>query len=113
MVTPLIMLSLLVLPNFLLQAVPALRERSAELTVTGGRCFLSVCYRKARRAFGTSHSWDRQFPRLRIGIGDQGGSDAVDYVLSRFRSPTCRHRDSLILASQAVAVWVTQGIDPP
>ena len=48
-VTPLIMLSLLVLPNFLLQAVPALRERSAELTVTGGRWFLSVCYRKAKR----------------------------------------------------------------
>ena len=42
MVTPLIMLSLLVLPNFLFQAVPALRERSAELTVTGGRCFLSL-----------------------------------------------------------------------
>lgn len=37
MVTPLIMLSLLVLPNFLLQAVPALRERSAELTVTACR----------------------------------------------------------------------------
>src|SRR5271165_618671 len=52
-------------------------------------------------------------PRLRIGIGDQGGSDAVDYVLSRFRSPErAVIDDSLILASQAVAVWVTQGIDP-
>ena len=79
MVTPLIMLSLLVLPNFLLQAVPALRERSAELTVTACRCFLSVCYRKARRAFGTSHS-----------------------------------RTSLVLASQAVAIWALSptGIDP-
>lgn len=39
--------------------------------------------------------------------------DAVDYVLSRFRSPErAVIDDSLILASQAVAVWVTQGIDP-
>ena len=28
-----------------------------------------------------------QFPRLRIGIGEQGDQDAADYVLSRFRSP--------------------------
>ncbi len=61
-----------------------------------------------------SHLGTDQFPRLRIGIGDQGGSDADDYVLSRFRSPErAVIDDSLILASQAVAVWVTQGIDPP
>jgi PTH1 family peptidyl-tRNA hydrolase len=53
-----------------------------------------------------------QFPRLRIGIGENEGVDAADYVLSRFRS-TERNaiEDALILASQAVAVWVTQGID--
>jgi PTH1 family peptidyl-tRNA hydrolase len=53
-----------------------------------------------------------QFPRLRIGIGENAGVDAADYVLSRFRS-TERNAidDALILASQAVVVWVTQGID--
>jgi peptidyl-tRNA hydrolase, PTH1 family len=53
-----------------------------------------------------------QFPRLRIGIGDQDDSDAVNFVLTRFRSaerPIID--DALILASQAVAVWVTQGIE--
>jgi peptidyl-tRNA hydrolase, PTH1 family len=60
-----------------------------------------------------AHLGTDQFPRLRIGIGDQGESDAVDYVLSRFRSPErAVIDDSLILASQAVALWVTQGIDP-
>src|SRR5271166_3735462 len=60
-----------------------------------------------------AHLGTDQFPRLRIGIGDQGDTDAVDYVLSRFRGPErAVIDDSLILASQAVAVWVTQGIDP-
>jgi len=60
-----------------------------------------------------AHLGTDQFPRLRIGIGEQGDSDAVAYVLSRFRSPErAVIDDSLILASQAVAVWVTQGIDP-
>ena len=59
-----------------------------------------------------SHLGSDQFPRLRIGIGDNEDLDAADYVLSRFRS-TERNAidDALILASQAVAVWVTQGID--
>jgi peptidyl-tRNA hydrolase, PTH1 family len=53
-----------------------------------------------------------QFPRLRIGIGDNEGIDAADYVLSRFKgSERSAIDDALILASQAVAVWVTQGID--
>jgi peptidyl-tRNA hydrolase, PTH1 family len=59
-----------------------------------------------------NHLGSDQFPRLRIGIGDREQADAVDFVLSRFRSterPVID--DSLILASQAVAVWVTQGID--
>jgi len=52
------------------------------------------------------------FPRLRIGIGDQDDVDASDYVLSRFRGAERKAiDDALILASQAVAVWVTQGID--
>jgi PTH1 family peptidyl-tRNA hydrolase len=59
-----------------------------------------------------AHLGTDQYPRLRIGIGDQGEQDAVDYVLSRFRNPErTLIDDTLILASQAVAVWVTQGID--
>jgi PTH1 family peptidyl-tRNA hydrolase len=59
-----------------------------------------------------SHLGTDRVPRLRIGIGDRDNLDAVDYVLSRFRSserPIID--DALILATQAVAVWVTQGID--
>lgn len=51
-------------------------------------------------------------PRLRIGIGDRGPIDASDFVLTRFRAserPTID--DALITASQAVAVWVAQGVD--
>ncbi|WP_435006490.1 aminoacyl-tRNA hydrolase [Tundrisphaera lichenicola] len=52
------------------------------------------------------------FARLRVGIGDRGPIDASDFVLSRFR-PAERSvvEDSLIVATQAVAVWVTQGVD--
>ena len=59
-----------------------------------------------------AHLGTEQFPRLRIGLGDRENTDAADYVLSRFRSaerPIID--DALILATQAVAVWVTQGID--
>jgi peptidyl-tRNA hydrolase, PTH1 family len=51
------------------------------------------------------------YARLRIGIGERGEADAVDFVLSRFRSserPLID--DALILAAQAVAVWVAQGL---
>ncbi len=52
-----------------------------------------------------------QFPRLRIGIGEAGEGQAVDYVLGRFRGPErAQMDDALILASQAVAVWATQGV---
>lgn len=52
-----------------------------------------------------------QFPRLRIGIGDRGLVDAADFVLSRFRhSELPAIEDALILATQAVAVWATQGL---
>ena len=51
------------------------------------------------------------YARLRLGIGQRGELDAADFVLSRFRSserPAIE--DALILAAQAVAVWVTQGL---
>ncbi len=59
-----------------------------------------------------SHLGTEKYPRLRIGIGDPGEIDASDFVLSRFRNPErAVIDDTLILASQAVAVWVTQGIE--
>jgi PTH1 family peptidyl-tRNA hydrolase len=59
------------------------------------------------------HLGTDQFPRLRIGIGDQQDADAADFVLSRFRTAErATIDDTFILAAQAVAVWVTQGIDP-
>lgn len=57
------------------------------------------------------HLASDQFPRLRIGIGERGLIDAADFVLSRFRpveQPIIE--DALITATQAVAVWTTQGI---
>lgn len=53
-----------------------------------------------------------EYARLRIGVGDRGPIDAADFVLSRFKSserPVVE--DALIAATQAVAVWVTQGLD--
>lgn len=54
----------------------------------------------------------QDFPRLRIGVGDPGPADAADYVLGRWRN-TERPAidDALIEATQAVAVWVTQGLE--
>lgn len=51
------------------------------------------------------------FARLRIGIGERGQLDAADFVLSRFR-PTERPviNDALIAATQAIAVWTSQGL---
>jgi PTH1 family peptidyl-tRNA hydrolase len=53
-----------------------------------------------------------EYPRLRIGIGERGPIDASDFVLTRFR-PAERPviDDALIAATQAVAVWVGQGLD--
>ncbi|MDE2507348.1 MAG: aminoacyl-tRNA hydrolase [Planctomycetota bacterium] len=59
-----------------------------------------------------AHLGTDQYPRLRIGIGERWAVDAADFVLSRFR-PAERSviDDALILASQAVAVWVTQSLE--
>ena len=51
------------------------------------------------------------YARLRVGIGERSEVDASDYVLTRFRTaerPVID--DALILASQAVAVWASQGL---
>lgn len=52
------------------------------------------------------------YSRLRVGIGDRGAIDAADFVLSRFRSAERSEiDDALIVATQAVAVWIAQGTD--
>lgn len=52
------------------------------------------------------------YARLRVGIGEKGESDAADFVLSRFRSSErAAIDDAMIAATQAVAVWVAQGIE--
>lgn len=59
----------------------------------------------------TAHVGTDAYARLRVGIGDRGEADAVDFVLHRFRSaerPVIE--DALILGSQAVAVWVAKGL---
>ncbi|WP_235963367.1 aminoacyl-tRNA hydrolase [Tautonia rosea] len=54
----------------------------------------------------------QEFPRLRIGVGDPGPIDAADYVLGRWRNTERSVIDeTLIEATQAVAVWVTQGLE--
>ena len=59
----------------------------------------------------TAHLGSDTYARLRIGIGDRGQDDAADFVLSRFR-PVERPAidDALIVASQAVSVWVAQDL---
>jgi PTH1 family peptidyl-tRNA hydrolase len=60
----------------------------------------------------TAHLGTETYARLRIGIGDRGPIDAADFVLSRFRSAERPiMEDALIAATQAVAVWVSQGAD--
>ena len=56
---------------------------------------------------GTDH-----YARLRLGLGERGPIDASDFVLSRFR-PAERTLidDALITATQAVALWASQGVD--
>lgn len=52
------------------------------------------------------------YARLRVGIGENGPIDAADYVLTRFRAAErTAIDDTLIAATQAVAVWVTQGLE--
>jgi PTH1 family peptidyl-tRNA hydrolase len=59
----------------------------------------------------TAHLGTDAYARLRVGIGERGETEAVDYVLSRYRTAErAIMDDALILATQAVAVWVTQGL---
>ena len=60
-----------------------------------------------------AHLGTQEFSRLRLGIGERGPLEASDFVLSRFK-PAERPLidEALIAATQAVAVWLSQGIGP-
>ena len=60
----------------------------------------------------TAHLGTDDYARLRIGIGDRGPIEAADYVLGRFK-PAERPiiEDAMIEATQAVAVWIAQGVE--
>jgi len=52
------------------------------------------------------------FARLRIGIGDAGGRDAADYVLSRFGADEKAAIEKAVAqSSEALLCWVQYGID--
>jgi PTH1 family peptidyl-tRNA hydrolase len=59
-----------------------------------------------------NHLGTTEYGRLRIGVGAAEPGEMVDHVLGRFR-PSERPviEDALVLAMQAVAVWVRQGIE--
>jgi PTH1 family peptidyl-tRNA hydrolase len=57
-----------------------------------------------------NHLGTTEYSRLRIGV-DAPGEDMVDHVLGRFRPGEKKvMEDAVILAVQAVGVWLRQGI---
>jgi PTH1 family peptidyl-tRNA hydrolase len=57
------------------------------------------------------HLGTTEYARLRIGV-DAPRDDAVDHVLGRFKSAERRViEDAISLAVQAVAVWISQGVE--
>jgi len=59
-----------------------------------------------------NHLGTVEYSRLKIGVGASEQGELVDHVLGRFR-PSERPviEDALVLAMQATAVWVQQGIE--
>ena len=52
------------------------------------------------------------FPRLKLGIGHYGNQDPVDFVLRDFAKAEAETvRAAIDLAADAIAVWVTEGLD--
>ncbi len=52
------------------------------------------------------------YARLRIGVGQPGVGEAVDFVLSRFKpAERAAANDAVAKAVQAAAVWATSGIE--
>ena len=52
------------------------------------------------------------YARLRIGVGQPGEGEAVDFVLSRFKpAERAAAQDAVAKAAQAAAVWATAGVE--
>ncbi len=53
-----------------------------------------------------------EYPRMRIGVGQPGPGEAIDFVLSRFK-PGERHavEDCVASAAAGVLTWIRQGIE--
>ena len=55
---------------------------------------------------------EKEYPRLRIGVGQASGEELVDHVLSEFEeSEREALEDSLERSTKAVEVWVREGIE--
>jgi PTH1 family peptidyl-tRNA hydrolase len=53
-----------------------------------------------------------EYPRLRIGVGQPGPGEAVDFVLSRFKPGEKKAvEETIAKAAEAVLVWVRGGIE--
>jgi PTH1 family peptidyl-tRNA hydrolase len=58
-----------------------------------------------------AHLGTTEYARLRLGV-DAPRSDAIDHVLGRFSaSERAVMEDAVLLASQAVLVWMSQGVE--
>ncbi len=58
-----------------------------------------------------NHLGTTEYPRLRLGVDAPAADQAVDHVLGRFRpSERAVIEDTIVLAAQAVLVWVDRGI---
>ena len=52
------------------------------------------------------------YPRLRLGVGQPSGGEAIDFVLSRFKpGERTAADDAVARAGQAVLLWVREGLD--
>ena len=59
-----------------------------------------------------AHLGTTEYARLRIGVGAPEGEDAAEYVLDRYRAAELPViQEAILLATQAVAVWLHQGIE--
>jgi len=52
------------------------------------------------------------YPRLRIGVGQPGSGEAIDFVLSRFKpGERAAAEEAVARAGQAALLWVREGLD--
>ncbi len=53
------------------------------------------------------------YPRLRIGVGQPGEGEAIDFVLSKFKpGEKAAVNDAIASAATAAMIWLRQGIGP-